>query len=173
MTKRLRTRLAALIVTFILAIAGLLFASPEPPAGFARVTNVVDGDTIDVTLGKKAERVRLLGVDSPESVDPRRQVECFGQEAADFVKRQLSGKNVRLEADTTQSNRDSFGRLLRYVWLADGTNFNQRLIDEGFAHEYTFENHPYKFQKQFQQAETDAKEAKRGLWNPATCPAEE
>ncbi len=136
--------------------------------GFDYVKHVVDGDTIDVGMDGKTERVRLIGIDTPETVDPRKSVQCFGREASNKTKEMLSGKQVRLEADSTQDNRDKYGRLLRYVFLEDGTNYNQWLITQGYAHEYTYDT-PYKFQTEFKAAERQARGLNLGLWSPQTC----
>lgn len=129
------------------------------------MNRVVDGDTIVVAaLNGKNETVRLIGIDTPEVVDPRKPVQCFGQQASDKTKEILSGQKVFLERDVTQSDRDKYGRLLRYVFLINGTNFNKLMISEGFAHEYTYQSNPYKYQKEFKEAEKTARENKKGLW---------
>ncbi|MBI2621362.1 MAG: thermonuclease family protein [Candidatus Levybacteria bacterium] len=137
-------------------------------AGY-RVVKIVDGDTLDVEIDGKIERLRLIGIDTPETVDPRKSVKCYGREASNKAKELLEGQFVSLESDETQGERDKYKRLLRYVFLADGTNFNLYMIAEGYAHEYTYAN-PYKYQVEFRQAEIDARENSRGLWNPQVCP---
>lgn len=132
------------------------------------VTKVVDGDTIDVNIEGKIERLRLIGIDTPETVDPRKPVQCFGREASNKAKELLEGKKVRLESDETQDNRDKYDRLLRYVYLEDGTSYNKLIIMEGYAHEYTY-NIPYKYQSEYKQAQKEAEVAQRGLWSPSTC----
>ena len=136
-------------------------------AGY-RVVKVVDGDTLDVEIDGKIERLRLIGIDTPETVDPRKSVQCFGREASNKAKELLSGQFVNLESDETQGERDKYKRLLRYVFLPDGTNFNLYMIAEGYAHEYTYDE-PYKYQSEFKQAEIDARESSKGLWAPSTC----
>jgi len=128
-----------------------------------KVIKVVDGDTITVDIDGKAETLRLIGIDTPETVDPQKPVEYFGVEASNKAKLVLTGKSVRLEADSTQDERDRYGRLLRYVFLEDGTNFNKMMIDEGYAYEYTYST-LYKYQTEFKQAEVVAKELEMGLW---------
>lgn len=132
------------------------------------VTRVVDGDTIDVIIEGKTERLRLIGIDTPETVDPRKPVQCFGKEASKKAKQLLSNKTVKLESDPTQGERDKYGRLLRYVVLPDGQSFNKLMISEGYAYEYTYST-PYKYQTEYKQAQKDARIAKRGLWD--SCPA--
>lgn len=137
----------------------------------AEIVRIVDGDTIVVSLGGKEEKVRLIGVNTPETVDPRKPVECFGKEAKEYMKQLLSGKKIRLEADTTQQERDRYGRLLRYIFLENGLLVNQVLIRDGYAYEYTYDL-PYKYQSEFKKAETDARNAGRGLWNSGACNGE-
>jgi micrococcal nuclease len=128
------------------------------------VVNVVDGDTIKVNINGATETLRLIGIDTPETVDPRKPVQCFGKEASNKAKEILTGKKVRLEADSTQDERDKYNRLLRYVYLEDGTFFNKLMIEEGYAHEYTYQSNPYKYQTEFKEAEKNARESKKGLW---------
>jgi micrococcal nuclease len=135
------------------------------------VKKVVDGDTVQVTIDGKDEVLRLIGINTPETVDPRKPVECFGAEASAKSKEILNGKNVSLEADETQSDRDKYDRLLRYIYLEDGTNFNKLMIQEGYAYEYTYGT-PYKYQAEFKKAQQEAKDAKRGLWAEDTCNGE-
>lgn len=85
------------------------------------VVDVVDGDTVKVRIGDKTETLRLIGIDTPETVDPRKEVKCYGREASDRAKAMLNGKSVYLESDPTQGERDKYNRLLRYVYLEDGT----------------------------------------------------
>lgn len=132
------------------------------------VIKVIDGDTIDVMIDGNIERLRLIGIDTPEIVDPRKPVQCFGTEASSKAKSLLSGAKVVLEQDTSQGERDSYGRLLVYVFLQDGTNFNQHMIAEGYAHEYTYRI-PYKYQSEFKAAQTEARNSQKGLWAPSTC----
>lgn len=138
------------------------------PAGVAMVERVVDGDTLRIALAGESKTVRLIGVDTPEVVDPRRPVQCFGQEASDRMKRLVDGKQVTLEADPTQGDTDTYGRLLRYVYLMDGTNLNLLMIEQGYAHEYTFRV-PYAQQAVFKAAQLQAREQSLGLWSPDTC----
>lgn len=137
------------------------------------VTRVVDGDTIDVSIDGNIERLRLIGINTPETVDPRKPVECFGVEASNKAKEVLAGKKVILESDPSQGEFDKYDRLLRYVFLEDGTNFNLLMIKEGYAYEYTYDI-PYKYQVEFKQAQKEAELAKAGLWgskcdNPDTA----
>jgi len=127
------------------------------------VVKVVDGDTIDVSINGVTERLRLIGINTPETVDPRKPVECFGVEASNKAKSILTNKKVSLESDSSQGEGDKYGRLLRYVFLEDGTNFNLMMIKDGYAYEYTYDI-PYKYQTEFKKAQKEAMEAKAGLW---------
>jgi micrococcal nuclease len=130
----------------------------------ASILKVIDGDTIEVSLNNKKGIVRLIGIDSPEVVDDKKPVQCFGKESSDKAKEILNDKKIILESDPTQMDRDEYGRLLRYVFLGDGTSFNKFMISEGYALEYTFKSNPYKYQSEFIQAEKEAQENKKGLW---------
>jgi len=147
---------------------GNVLSSRSAKPGYVKVEKVVDGDTVDVSIEGKTTRVRLIGINSPESVDPRKPVECFGIEASNKAKELLSGKFVKLEIDDRQQNIDRYGRLLRYVYLEDGTNFNKEMVELGFANEYTYQT-SYKYQGEFKEAEADAKINKRGLWADNAC----
>lgn len=135
----------------------------------AQVVKVVDGDTIEVELGGVREKIRIIGLDTPETVDPRKEVQCFGKEASNFAKENLAGKTVYLESDRTQANRDKYKRLLRFLFLNEGSlDFGKLMILEGFGHEYTYDI-PYKYQKEYRQAQVEAQTAKKGLWADSAC----
>ncbi len=121
------------------------------------VTRVVDGDTI-ILNGR--ERVRLIGVDTPETVDPRRPVQYFGKEASAFTKRMVEGKKVRLEYD--QTRKDRYGRTLAYVYLEDGTHLNAEIVKQGYGHAYT--RFPFRYLGDFRRYESAARKAGKGLW---------
>lgn len=131
------------------------------------VVRVVDGDTIEVYQNKEVKKVRLIGVNTPETVDPRKDVQCYGMEASFFLKKEIEGKKVLLEGDPTQQEKDTYGRLLKYVYL-DGKNINHKIIEEGYGFEYTYKT-PYKFQKEFKEAEEKAKNDQKGLWDKDNC----
>lgn len=122
------------------------------------VTRVVDGDTIEIEGGK---RIRYLGIDTPETVDPNRSVQCFGREASAENKEFVEGKYVRLEKDIT--DKDKYGRLLRYVYV-DDKFVNLELVEGGFAVIYTLPP-DVAYQEEFLAAQKEAREAKRGLWS--------
>lgn len=135
----------------------------------ASVIKVVDGDTLSVSLDSKNTKVRLIGINTPETVDPRKGVECFGKEASNKVKEILKkGTIIYIQTDDSQQKYDSFGRLLGYVFLQDGRLLNQMLIEEGYAYEYTYK-HPYVYSIEFKKAENSAKNKKVGLWADGAC----
>lgn len=131
--------------------------------GYYQVTSVADGDTIEVDMNGTKEKIRLIGVDTPESVKPNSAVQCYAHEASDFTKKNVSGQSVRLEADPMGDNRDRYDRLLRYVYLKDGTLWNQKLIADGYGFAYL----SFSFSKSadFAASQEVAKSSKRGLWN--------
>lgn len=132
------------------------------------VTKVVDGDTIEVDIEGKKEKIRIIGINSPETVDPRRKVECFGKEASGKAKELLSGQSVRLESDPSQAERDKYDRLLRYVFLSNGMDFGKIMILQGYAYEYTYDL-PYKYQKEYKEAQQQAQTSNIGLWRDGVC----
>lgn len=121
------------------------------------VTRVVDGDTL---MLDGRERVRLVGLDTPESVDPRRPVQRFGREAAEFTRSMTQGKRVRLEFD--QQRTDVYGRTLAYVYLEDGTFLNAEIIKQGYGFAYT--RFPFRYMDEFKRYEREARAMRRGLW---------
>jgi endonuclease YncB( thermonuclease family) len=133
-------------------------AGPQLPSP-RRCVRVIDGDTIELEGG---ERVRLIGVNTPESVDPRRPVERFGKEAAAFTRRLAEGKFVRLEYD--EESRDQYGRTLAYIYLPNGTLLNAEIIRQGYGFAYT--RFPYRRTQEFVALEREAREQRRGLWRP-------
>lgn len=144
----------------------------DPKAGKQEVTvfKVVDGDTIKASIDGKMETIRIIGINSPETVDPRKTVECFGERASVIAKENLNGKIVWLEADQTQGERDKYNRLLRYVWIDDSVvDFGKVMVATGFAYEYTF-GVPYKYQTEYKQAQAEAEKNKKGLWADDACP---
>lgn len=134
----------------------------------AQVIKVVDGDTITVSINGITDTIRVIGLNTPETVDPRKGVECFGLEASSFAKQTLSGKTVYLESDASQSERDKYGRLLRFVFLEDNSDYGKRSIEEGFGYEYTYDL-PYRYQSEYKKAQQIAQTNKKGLWADTAC----
>lgn len=155
------------------AVEGVKTAVTTPTSvpvqkGLVKVTKVVDGDTIHVLLNGKSTTVRIIGIDTPETVDPRKPVQCLGIAASNRAKELLSGKSVVLESDPTQDDKDKYGRLLRYVFINGSDDYGLGAIEEGYAHEYTYAV-PYKYQTEYKKAEKAAKDARVGLWADNAC----
>lgn len=129
-----------------------------------KISHVVDGDTLKLASG---EVVRLIGIDAPETVDPEKPVQCFGPEASAEMKKLAAGKSVKLEKDV--SEKDQYGRLLRYVWVGD-TFLNDFLVRQGFAKADNFPPDE-KYESQLKAAQQEAKDNKRGMWAPGACDA--
>ncbi len=127
------------------------------------VTYVVDGDTFKVLIGGKGITVRMLGINTPETVDPRKAPECFGHEASDETKRLLGGRKVQLHFNPHRELKDKYGRYLAYAYRDDGLFVNEELLKQGFAREYTFGT-AYSFQREFRNIEVVAQKENRGLW---------
>lgn len=129
-----------------------------------RVVGVSDGDTFKVKVGLHVVAVRMLGVDTPETVDPRKPVQCYGAEASAETRRLLEGSRVMLELESDREERDKYGRYLAYVRTENGLLVNEHLIRNGYAKEYTF-GKPYSRQVDFRRAEVLAQKEGRGLWS--------
>jgi micrococcal nuclease len=165
------TRILALLGVVVVVITACAPAPQQPAAPAAGipseahavvVTRVVDGDTIWVRpqLGGEQQRVRLLEIDAPETGG---SAECYGTQAAAFATAQLAvGSTVYLTAD--REDTDQFGRMLRYVWTADGTFFNEEAVRQGYARAVLFEPND-RFIGLIRDAEAEARRARRGLWN--------
>ncbi len=140
--------------------------------GLFPVRRVVDGDTVIVGARGHDITLRLIGIDTPEVVDPRKPVQCFGPEASAKAKELLSGFNVEVEKDPHKGDYDKYGRVLAYIRLRSGENpafpnglfYNEFMITEGYAREYTYFKEPYAYQAEFKAAEKNAKKDTRGLW---------
>lgn len=137
---------------------------------FAEFVRVVDGDTIEVIRGDKKEKVRIIGIDTPEVVDPRIAPECLGKEASEKANQIFaSQKELTLEKDATQLDRDRYERLLRYVWLNSGTtDYGRLMVSLGYASEYTYDL-PYKYQTTYKEEQQKAQELRVGLWADGVC----
>jgi micrococcal nuclease len=185
-------RFAALALVFVAGCAAhqvrLDHQAPatfsSEPGGYevARVTRVVDGDTIEVEIvdrepgpgAGEAEAgpihdVRLIGIDTPESVRPGTPIECFGREASAATKALLEGEEVRLVKDVEE--RDRYDRLLRYVYIGDEMA-NARLVVNGYAFAYTYPP-SVRHSELFVELQRQAREKERGLWSPDTCKGED
>lgn len=136
------------------------------------VDRVVDGDTVKVEVQGDYVSVRLIGMNTPETVKPDSPVECFGPESSDFAKESLTGARVTLEFDDSQGMTDQYDRILAYVWreLPDGSLalFNLESIAGGYAFERQYGSAPYAWKDAFVQAQSQAQDADAGLWG--ACP---
>ncbi len=167
---------AALLLTVAVACGGApdgprpMPAGPEEPTGPGRapstaganalVTRVVDGDTVEVRFRGRELDVRLIGIDTPETVAPGQPVECYGRAASRFATRRLAGLRVRLEFDVERLDR--YGRTLAYVWLGDEL-FNETLVREGYAMVATYPPN-VRYVERFVAAQREARSAGLGLW---------
>jgi micrococcal nuclease len=151
---------------FVFVLTNVAQHSSTPYAAEPTVINIVDGDTIDVRIGYKRQRVRLLGIDTPETKDPRKPVQCFGHEASEHTAQLLPrGTIVRLEHDIEE--HDIYNRLLAYVWRSsDGLFINLDLAAQGYANILSIAPNTA-HADELRAAMTAAKTAPRGLW--ATC----
>ena len=130
--------------------------------GYYSVSQFDDGDTIVVDMNGVHETVRFIGVDTPETHHPNRPLECYGQEAANYTKQLIGNQTVRLQADPLDTNRDRYGRLLRYVYLPDGRLVEEELLKHGYGFAYT--SFPFEKKPQFSALEKTARDNKVGLW---------
>lgn len=133
--------------------------------GFYKVLEVYDGDTIAIDMNGATEKIRMIGVDTPETHKPNTPVQCYGPEASNYTKRLLTGKAVRLQADPTNDNRDRYDRLLRYVYTEQNVMVDQSLIEQGLGFAYL--SFPFEKSAEFAAAQDRAKAAGLGLW--AAC----
>lgn len=170
--KRTRRKIISTLVAIII-VAGGYYSQSHPnqtpqlntpiPAGTYRVVKFDDGDTIVVDMNGTKETIRFIGVDTPETHDPRKAVQCFGQSAAAYTKQRIGDQPVRLETDPLGTNRDRYNRLLRYVYLPDGTLLNADVIEQGYGFAYL--SFPFTKSDQFHQLQTAARSAEKGLWH--------
>lgn len=167
-TTRGRVLIAAALAIATTTLSGcdleqLMDASPaERDEGTASVIAVVDGDTIDVVTGAGEERVRIIGIDTPEIGRHGEPSECYAEEARAFVDELLYGHDVELHADDTQADVDAYGRLLRHVFI-DGRSAAEETLAAGAGYEYTYDA-AYDGQSEHRAAESAAQAGSRGLW---------
>lgn len=159
-----RTEILALVAGALLLVAVAWWLTRSRDGH--RVVRVVDGDTIVVLLNGEQEKVRLLGVDTPESVKPNHPVERFGKAASAYLGRLLSGRRVELKGDKAKLTRDKYGRILAYAYrVPDGLFINRHLLEKGYARVYRKES--FKLKAEFIAIEKQAQRAQRGIWSPS------
>ncbi|OZM56286.1 nuclease [Lottiidibacillus patelloidae] len=152
-----------LILLFFSILITLLMGCTSDGDYLYEVTKVVDGDTIKVIINNKEETIRLLLIDTPETVHPSKPVQPFGPEASTFVKELLEGKKVRIELGI--SERDKYGRLLAYVYTESGEMVNELLLAEGLARvAYIYEPNT-KYVDQFYAIQNEARKQNVGIWS--------
>ena len=158
----------ALIAADRLGVFGRADVEKYHKASF-RVVRVIDGDTMDVDIpdtNGRPTRVRLWGVDTPETKKPETPPQYFGEEATDFTRRESLGKTVRLELEPNGKSRGGYGRLLAWVYLPDGRLLNSMLIEKGYGYaDPRYEHHLY---DNFRTLQREARKARRGLWKDVT-----
>ena len=167
--KQITTLIIGLIWLFIIWIGNNQGWFDKPAKSFQQnnpglysVSKFVDGDTIEVNMNGHNEKVRLIGVDTPETHKPNTPVQCYGPAAAAFTKRSLENKQFRLVSDELTTDRDKYGRLLRYIYLQDNINFNQTIISNGYGFYYPY--FPFTKKTDFASAQDKAKLNNLGLW---------
>lgn len=138
-----------------------------PAGGPYAVQSVVDGDTIRIDCNGESTRVRLVGINTPETVKEDSPVECGGPEASAALHTILDSGQVFLSTDPAQGERDRYGRLLAYVWAMDGSLVNRTMLEKGHA-EATGYGKEYAYKEPFKAAADDAATASLGLW---VCPS--
>lgn len=167
-----RIRPVCLLVVIVWALTscahlGSPAADAAPTATTATVLHVVDGDTIDVRDDTRGRlRIRLLGIDSPETKKRGYTIGCWGPQATEFAIETLAGQRVALNADPTQDTHDRYGRSLAYVVLADGRDFAVEAARAGAARSYVYGDKPVSRYPEIKAAEDEARAAHRGLWGP-------
>ncbi len=153
--------------------------TPSPSASFLQdsveqqeeavlfpVARIVDGDTIWVRINGEDEKIRLLGIDTPETEKDFTPVECYADQAEDYLTELLASKQVALLTSKIGDQVDQYDRLLRYVF-ADGKDVGAELVAQGYA--FAFRRYPHDRMVYYVQLETEAKQNKKGMWNPENC----
>ena len=158
--------LLPLALSVVLVRVAVGQGTPEPilsPGPTCRVVRVVDGDTVVVQLDGRPTTIRLIGVDTPETVHPSKPVERYGKEASAFLRELVGGQSVRLDYEPAMKRLDRYGRTLAYPRTVPGDRLvNLAIVEGGYGHAYT--TYPFTLMERFRRAERDAREAERGLW---------
>ena len=159
--------LVAAAAVAVLAWPSGTHRSPPGGSGFAAVVvRPVDGDTLVARAGGRTFYVRLLGIDTPETHRPGTPVECGGPEASKAMDALAPpGARIRLESDPTQDRVDRYGRMLAYVWLADGRLLETAQLESGWATTYVYAGHPVSLFPRLAAAARQARVTRRGVWS--------
>jgi micrococcal nuclease len=159
----------ALLAAILIAAAGKAGLTDDPSRfvekndpGLYYVDHFVDGDTVAVDMNGHVESVRFIGIDTPETHKPDTPVQCYGPEASAYTRKLIGSGKVRLVSDPQSTDRDRYDRLLRYVYLQDGTLVNRRLVEQGYAFYYPY--FPFDKSADFSSVQKTAKAAGKGLW---------
>ena len=182
MTKRQKKQIFSLVIALIAAFISLgqshgWFGKTgeevskgvaTSQSGLYTIKHFTDGDTIAVDMNGTTENIRMIGIDTPETHKPNTPVQCYGPAAAAYTQNRITatGNKVRLVSDNQSTDRDRYNRLLRYVYLTDGTNLDQELVANGYAFAYT--SFPFTKSDDFVKAQKSAQDNKKGLWGNCT-----
>ncbi len=142
----------------------------QTSSGSYEVLKVIDGDTIKIDYEGNVETLRLIGIDTPELGNSNETKECFAEEAQEKLAELIGENQITFEDDPSQGDADRYGRYLMYIFV-NGVNLNQKMLELGYAYEYTYDT-PYKYQEAFKEAEETARTEKLGLWSETTCNGE-
>lgn len=186
--KKRQIFLILLLFSLLLYLLFLRFDLPTPSPGSAIITpypsailpsklegpfkviQVLDGDTIEVEINASVQKIRFVGLDTPEVQGPNRSAMCFGADASAKTKELLSGQSVYLETDSPINLIDKYDRLLRYIYrTSDNLFISKYLVEFGYATEYSYQGVAHKYQSEFRRAQETARSQIRGLWNPRNC----
>jgi micrococcal nuclease len=157
---------AGLLVWAILFNKKSTFGTLRLQPGYYSINHFIDGDTIAVNMNGHEEKVRFIGVDTPETHKPNTPVECYGPQAAAYTKAMIGNGGVRLVSDSLSTDRDRYGRLLRYIYLPDGTDLDEKLVQTGYGFYYPY--FPFSKSAQFANDEKLAMSEHKGLWGSCT-----
>lgn len=176
MARRFKRRhgisLLGLLAILVIAIgqtegwfAGPIESVATDQPGLYAINHYVDGDTIAVNMAGQTQTIRFIGIDTPETHKPNTPVECYGPAAAAYTQNRIKAADgkVRLVSDSLSTDRDRYNRLLRYVYLPNGTDLNQQIVDNGYGFYYPY--FPFSKSDQFHIDEQAAIAAKKGLWS--------
>lgn len=164
--------LAVIIASILLCAVGIYIVYASTVVNIKedelyKVVYVLDGDSIKAKVDKHIITLRLLGIDTPETIDPRKPNQCYGKVASDETKLLLTGREIRLKLNPDREEKDKYGRYLAYVYRDDGLFINEYLLENGFAREYTYGSN-YLYRDDFKKIEQVAKNKNIGLWSECT-----